>query len=62
MKGYIEITKSGDRYSLCNCCESKDERYPTYDVRFVYGISTTVIKLCEEHLREMRNQADKALD
>lgn len=62
MKGYVEITENRERHASCNCCSSREETPRLWDVRFVFGGHTTLIKLCEKHLKEMSNQVDMAVN
>jgi hypothetical protein len=58
-KSYVEVAESEERYASCNCCPSTEETPKLWDIRFVFGNHTTLIKMCEKHLKGLRNEIDK---
>jgi hypothetical protein len=58
-RNYVEVVPNKERRASCICCPSTEEIPDLWDVRFVFGNYTSVIKMCEKHLRELRNQIDK---
>lgn len=59
-RNYVEVTENTERHASCNCCSVSVNNPKLWDIRFVFGNQTNLIKMCEIHLKELRNEIDKA--
>ena len=61
MEGKIRIEENQERHASCNCCSALEEVPRLWDIRFTFGGSSTLIKVCEKHLKELENEIERQL-
>lgn len=61
MKNYISISENTQLPSTCICCDMQNETPKLWDVQFTYGSHVELVKLCEMHLKDLKNKVDLAL-
>ncbi|MEL3959670.1 hypothetical protein NST17_21175 [Caldifermentibacillus hisashii] len=59
--GKVEIQINTNKFDACNCCASIERPNQLWDVEFKFNNHTTIIRLCEKHLEQLRDEVTKAL-
>lgn len=61
VKNYISISENTKLSTSCICCDIQNETPKLWDVQFTYGSHVEIVKLCEIHLKDLKNEVDFAL-
>lgn len=61
VKNYISISENTKLSTSCICCEIQYEIPKLWDVQFTFGSHVEIVKLCEMHLKSLKNEIDFAL-
>jgi len=61
VNSYISINENTKLSTSCICCEIQNKTPKLWDVQFSFGSHMEIVKLCEMHLKSLKNEIDFAL-